>query len=512
MTIINGEISNQLGAKLDGTVWIAAAYHRPVDNVLVLADWAATPLVDSAFTAEAIPGPARLRVEAGSVFAEWDIVIPDEGPVEVTALMQDSIDYPEPVVLAAQAAANRATKEANRAEAAAAIVGSAQRVLEAEAASAASAGAAAQSASESASSASASASSATTAGEHEDAARGVLTETVTARNDAQASATASATSAGESAGSATAAASSATTADAKATSANSSANRAWSGSEAAVVARNAAQTAQTAAEVARDTAQEHASSAADSCSQAQDAAINAADDVRGELQGLRTEAQTAATAAATSAGESADSAEQARLSAESAAEAVASGVADATTSIKGKLRLAGDLAGTAEAPTVPGLEQRAPLTHTHTIGQVDGLQATVDEVDKATYQATAGRIMRRGTDGTVSVAPPTGSTHVATKGYVDGRSVTSLQVSDATSTTGRPESASKLVKTWTDGYVHVNGAPSASTHATPKSYVDARPAMWLWSGDGEWEAPAAANSGDSVLNLADGTIYSITEV
>lgn len=432
MTIINGEISNQLGAKLDGTVWIAAAYHRPVDNVLVLADWAATPLVDSAFTAEAIPGPARLRVEAGSVFAEWDIVIPDEGPVEVTALMQDSIDYPEPVILAAQAAANRATQEANRAEAAAAIVGSAQRVLDAEAASAASAGAAAQSASESASSASASASSATTAGEHEDAARGVLTETVMARNDAQASATASATSAGESAGSATAAASSATTADAKATSANSSANRAWSGSEAAVVARNAAQTAQTAAEVARDTAQEHAISAEDSCSQAQDAAVNAADDVRGELQGLRTEAQTAATASATSAGESADSAEQARLSAESAAEAVSSGVADATPTIKGKMRLAGDLAGTADAPTVPGLGGKSDKGHHHAMADVDGLQYLATTVAQATYQDTPNRLMKRGADGTTAVATPTGAQHAANKGYVDQRvdTATSDKVTD----------------------------------------------------------------------------------
>ena len=131
MTVINGEISNQLGAKLDGTVWLAAAYHRPVDNVLVLADWAATPLEDSTFSTDAIPGPARLRVEAGSVFAEWDIVVPDEGPVEVTSLMQDSIDYPEPVILAAQAAATRATQEANRAEAGAARVGSAEAVLDA---------------------------------------------------------------------------------------------------------------------------------------------------------------------------------------------------------------------------------------------------------------------------------------------------------------------------------------------------------------------------------------------
>ena len=51
---------------------------------------------------------------------------------------------------------------------------------------------------------------------------------------------------------------------------------------------------------------------------------------------------------------------------------------------------------------------------------------------------------------------------------------TSADITDAVSTTGRPASASKVVKTYTDGYVHVNGAPTEKTHATPKSYVDGR--------------------------------------
>src|SRR5699024_8066303 len=44
------------------------------------------------------------------------------------------------------------------------------------------------------------------------------------------------------------------------------------------------------------------------------------------------------------------------------------------------------------------------------------------------------------------------------------------------------------------------------------SHVDARPAMWLWDGQGSWTAPAAANDGDSVLNLSTSEIHSITEV
>ena len=45
-----------------------------------------------------------------------------------------------------------------------------------------------------------------------------------------------------------------------------------------------------------------------------------------------------------------------------------------------------------------------------------------------------------------------------------------------------------------------------------RSAIDARPAMWLWDGQGSWTAPAAANDGDSVLNLDSGEIHSITEV
>ncbi|CAM5399959.1 hypothetical protein [Corynebacterium variabile] len=194
---------------------------------------------------------------------------------------------------------------------------------------------------------------------------------------------------------------------------------AWTARSDAIAAKKEALAAQAAAETAQAKAEEHAGSAADSCSQAQDAATNAASDVRQELEGIKSDTQSAASAASTSAGQSADSAEQARLSAESAAEVVSSGVPDATPTIKGKMKLAGDLAGSADAPMVPGLAQRAPLSHTHSIGHITGLQPVVDDVNAATYQAAAGQLIRRGEDGTASIATPTGSTNIANKGYVD---------------------------------------------------------------------------------------------
>lgn len=237
--------------------------------------------------------------------------------------------------------------------------------------------------------------------------------------------------------------------------------------QAAETAESGAQDAQHSAEGARDSAQGHATSAADSCSAAQDAALNAANDVRDELSTLKGATITAANSAQASASAASDSAAAAHQSELNAAAVVSDGVADATTSIKGKLMLSGDLGGTADSPTVPGLSTKAPLSHTHQIGDIDGLQDTVNKVSQATYNATPDKIVKRGADGTIAVAPPTGSQHAATKGYVDGGEY-------ATSTTGRETVANKIVRTWSDGYVHINGAPTATTHAAPKSYVDAR--------------------------------------
>lgn len=53
-------------------------------------------------------------------------------------------------------------------------------------------------------------------------------------------------------------------------------------------------------------------------------------------------------------------------------------VADATASSKGIVQLAGDLAGTAAAPTVPGLANKANTAHSHVVADVSGLQTTLD--------------------------------------------------------------------------------------------------------------------------------------
>lgn len=45
-----------------------------------------------------------------------------------------------------------------------------------------------------------------------------------------------------------------------------------------------------------------------------------------------------------------------------------------------------------------------------------------------------------------------------------------------------------------------------------RSEVQARPAMWLWSGEGEWTPPDGAVASDTVLNLDTGELHTIEEV
>ena len=52
----------------------------------------------------------------------------------------------------------------------------------------------------------------------------------------------------------------------------------------------------------------------------------------------------------------------------------------ATEQAPGAIRLSGDLGGTAQAPTVPGLAGKADSVHTHDVGSIDGLGDELAEV------------------------------------------------------------------------------------------------------------------------------------
>lgn len=60
---------------------------------------------------------------------------------------------------------------------------------------------------------------------------------------------------------------------------------------------------------------------------------------------------------------------------------------DATTTTKGVVQLAGDLGGTATAPTVPGLAGKANSTHTHTAATISDLTEVVQDLVAALFGA-----------------------------------------------------------------------------------------------------------------------------
>ncbi|MFD6518098.1 hypothetical protein [Rhodococcus sp. NPDC060176] len=119
------------------------------------------------------------------------------------------------------------------------------------------------------------------------------------------------------------------------------------------------------AEDARDAAQGFAGTSAGHASDAEEFSDSA--------EGFATSASASADAAHISELAAQGHEEQAEHWAEVAADVVSSGVPDATASTKGKLKLAGDLGGTADAPTVPGLADKSNVGHAHAIGDISGL-------------------------------------------------------------------------------------------------------------------------------------------
>ena len=134
---------------------------------------------------------------------------------------------------------------------------------------------------------------------------------------------------------------------------------------------------------------------------------------------------------------------------------VSSGAPDADNTIKGKLRLAGDLGGTADLPRVPSLALKAPINNPTFTGTVSGITkamvglGNVDNTSDAnktistltqaalTLKAPLASPTFTGTPtlptGTIAVTQSAGnnSSALATTAYVDA-AVTSGSVADAT--------------------------------------------------------------------------------
>ena len=568
MPKVFGNVMNVAGIPLDGTVWVSSPEWRPGGTSLITMNRKTYQVVNGEFeTDDLVPGHVLFEFRGdgdGQVRRKEYAVVVQEGdePVDFLDLVESGYEYPQEVVGQAQAAAREARRWAEASEAskdaAEALYGDLSAVNDARVQSEAArdssrsardvaiaardeAGVFAGSASDDADRAEA---AANTAAADTDA---LLTQHVAdsraARDAAAGSASDAASSASDAAGSAAASAGSAADAAVARQGAEAAQGEAEARAEfAATQADDASDYADAAALSSTSAADsallagQSAAAAEVSAGNAQDAAGEAADDVRATLQGYVASATASKDAAKTSETNAKASEDAARQSAIDAAEAVASGVADATADSKGKLRLAGDLGGTADAPTVPGLAGKANTEHTHSSAEVDGLDPVIASVNAATYQPEASTLMRRTSSGRVSVAAPSEAANAANKQYVDQAVLTKV---DATSTGNRlygtnaggsqaqltyanAANANTIPYRGTSGTLPV-GAPTSGEHAATKSYVDdsvatratpaqvnARPAMWLWNGEGTWTAPPGAVASDSVLNLKTGEIHALT--
>ena len=135
----------------------------------------------------------------------------------------------------------------------------------------------------------------------------------------------------------------------------------------------------------------------------------------------------------------------------------------ATASAPGSIRLSGDLGGTSQSPTVPGLAGKADKGHTH--ASVDITDAT-DKLGRPSDYYTADKLVRTNADGqlTVYTSSITEDSSVTNKNYVD------------------IEVAKKANTSHTHTTSQVTGLGTALNNKANKSYVDSRPA--LFSGPG----------------------------
>ena len=324
MTVVFGDVKNIAGLPTDGEVWVSSPRWRPGGSSVVTMVRQSYEIKGGSFeTGDLIPGEVQFEFSArGSGQTRrkpYSFVVPDQsGRLNFVDLLEDQFEYPAEVVGQAQLAAREARGFAKDARLAADRVGSAEQIKtwtesSSEDAAAADASAAAAAGSESV--------AVTKAGEAD-----------TSADAAKVSEDAAKASESAAAGSASAAASDRAAASVSATAAKSSEDAAKASESAAKQSETSASSSATAAADARDSAQAFAGSA-----------------------------QTQAQAAQSQADRSKTEADRAAVSAAQAADAAATGVPDATTSAKGKVRLAGDLAGTADAPTVPGLANKADL-------------------------------------------------------------------------------------------------------------------------------------------------------
>jgi len=231
-------------------------------------------------------------------------------------------------------------------------------------------------------------------------------------------------------------------------------------------------------------------------------------------------------------------------------------VPDATAGTKGLVQLAGDLSGTAAAPTVPGLSTKEPtITAGNStqywrgdkswqtlnkaavgLGNVDNTSDASKPISTATQTALNAKapLASPTFTGTVTVPTPTNTTDAATKAYVDSHTGTSVAVQDEGTTltsaaTNLNFVGSGVTATNTGSNVTVtvsagggslgSATPQAlgtatagtSSSAAHEDHVHPTTGLALATGGGlETISTNTTATGAVTLNLANGNVFSLT--
>lgn len=353
------------------------------------------------------PGPIRVELEGGTVHNHgWNIDLPDDGTWSLADLVDAQVDWSPAVIGRAEAAARDSRDHADRSEEAADRVGTAEQVgvWASEASGAADAAALSESnAKQSELAASGYADNAdghanraesaadTAAGETSALVRsefeGMLAGAESARDAAGVSESNALQSENDAAGYADLAEQSKTAAElAKNDAAQSKADAALSASAADSDAGAAAASASSAAQ-SESSAATHAGNALTHAERSEEA--------RDESRLARDEAVQAAENAqqgAPSDGWKKNELSQPVQDSLSRADTALQSIPVATEQAPGSIRLSGDLGGTAQAPTVPGLAGKADSVHTHEMGQVSGLDDALDGKANATHTHASSQV------------------------------------------------------------------------------------------------------------------------
>lgn len=422
MTVLIGDIKDIGWKPTDGTVTIFSTATRRANATtgIVTRERREVPLVAGRFRTGALdPGRTTVELVAPGVFESWTFDLPTDGTVSLADMIENSEEYQpsNAVVNAAQAAAAQAELAAQRAsgfesgaerarDEAVAAQASVQRVVDGSLAlvrgeftdlteRAESAAVRAEQARDAAaSSAEDAASSATSAKEDADRAEAAAGKAATTAADQTRA---------ELAGFAQAAAQSEQNAAGSASAAQGFAERAGVSQSAVATVAGRVESDRVRAE----SAAQGAESARDAAAGSAESARNAADAAGGARLGAE-EARDVALQAAKSAQTSAPAegwpretlAQSVRDSLTRADNALTT-VPRATSQVAGGVQLAGDLSGTWDAPTVPGL---------------------ADKLDKqpVSESVTAGSLVQRTEGGQVKTATPQADDDATTKAYVDG--------------------------------------------------------------------------------------------